>query len=507
MAAPEQLDKMALKLAKLDRKMVATPFSRRNSGKWAFFEDQQREGVLHAVHDIYNFAFAMHNDPLPAERKRPEEYLDRPGRISINHLRRWMEIWAVTYANEPTRVFFKDRERLDNSDPVVAALQELYRDADIDCVLSDVDKDLYLYANEILRPFWDEESNELVIHCHKSFDARVIPNRQNPRNPWATVLLGDEMEFGADGAWQKIPCAEIWTAETYRFLRGSEIIEQENLDSPPPLVHCFNSNPNLRTGYWLEALGIPLAALTVRMSEDGYGPLFEAILNQAIGMMQVFGAVQGGIEVGVKRAMHFPDPESGARAEYIQSGADLMGFIDGIKYIVDTIRESFGIPQSMLSVEVDASGAAIIQANGPIAEIRKARAKVFRNIERDLLRAILYVVRGRVDGIPATLDPEAYDVSVFYEPPQASASVQDMIAQETHDLDLGITTPAEILMRRRPDMFDDVEEAQKFIEENQERRMEGVKALTEAMGPFEPNPDPEDEKSDEPDIDETKEEE
>ncbi len=158
----------------------------------------------------------------------------------------------------------------------------------------------------------------------------------------------------------------------------------------------------------------------------------------------------------------------------------------------------------MLSVETDASGAAIIQANGPVAEIRKARAKVFRNIERDLLRAILYVVRGHVDGIPADIDPMAWDVSVYYEQPQASASVQDQIALENHDIDLGITTPAEVLMRRRPDAFDTLEDAQAFIDENQARRAESVKAMQSALGMDKPGDDEDDES--EPDVDDDDEE-
>lgn len=499
MPEPANLADQAITLAKADRGQQAHPFSRRSNGRWAFFDDQQREAVLRAVHDIYNYNFALHSDPMPAERKRPEEYQDRPGRLSINHLRRWLEVWAVTYASEPTRVFYRDRERVDASDGVVAALQELYRDADVDCILSDVDKDLYLYANEILRPYWDEDHQELVVHCHKAFDARVVPNRQNPAKPWATVLLGDELELGKDGAYERIPCAEIWLPNEFIYTRGSTIEEREALESPPPLVHCFNGNPNLRSGYWLEACGVPLAALTVRLSEDGYGPFFEALLMQAIGTLQVFGAVQGNIEMGPKRAMHFPDPDSGARAEYIQSGADLMGFQDGLKFLTDTIRESFGIPQSMLDVQTDASGAAIVQANGPVAEIRKARAKVFRNIERDLLRAILYVTRGRVDGIPADVDPMAWDVSVFYEEPQASASVQDQIALEVHDIDLGITTPAEVLMRRRPDAFDTIEDAQAFIDENQAKRAESIKSMQSALG-MEGQEEPE------PDVDEDEQE-
>lgn len=502
MPEPQNLANMALTLAKADRGQQAHPFSRRNNGRWAFFDDQQREAVLHAVHDIYNYNFALHGDPMPAERTRPEEYADRPGRLSINHMRRWLEIWAVTYGAEPSRVIYRDGERLGDSDPIVAAIQELYREADVDCVLADVDKDLYLYANEVLRPYWDEDHQELVIHTHKSFDVRVIPNRTNPRKPWATVLLGDDMELGQDGAYEKVPCAEVYLPGEWQYIKGSAIQEREALDIPPPLVHCFNANPTLRSGYWLEACGVPLAALTVRLSEDGYGPFFESLLMQAIGTMQIFGAVQGGVEIGPKRAMHFPDPESGARAEYIQSGADLMGFQDGLKFLMDTIRESFGIPQSMLSVETDASGAAIIQANGPVAEIRKARSKVFRTIERDLLRAVLYVTRGRVDGIPGDLDPQAYDVSVYYEQPQASASVQDQIALEDHDIELGITTPAEILMRRRPDAFDTVEDAQAFIQENQESRAESIKTMQDALGMGGPS----DNESDDPDLEEDEQE-
>jgi hypothetical protein len=450
-------------LATAPRGMPSNPFVRRNNGRWAYRNDQQRESMLAAIDDVLNDCWSLHEDPMPGEASRPEEYLTRPGRISVNHLRRWVETWSTTYAEAPVRVFFYNGERLRDG-PVLDALHALYRDAEVDAVLRRVDGDMRLFFNVVLRPWYDPDNEELVIHTYRAYDVRVVENRLNPQHPWATVVLGTEAELGRDGAYERVNVAEIYLPDEWLFVRGTTVVQRAPLPYNP-LVHCFDRLPTLRTGYWGHAAGIALAALNVRLNEDGYSQFFSSLLMQAVSQLVMYGGQpDADVVVGPGRVLR-ADVES--RIEYLSPGADLPGFRDGLEWLVRVIREVHGIPESMLDVQTQASGAAIVQANGPLTELRKARGQVFERIERDLLQSIVAVARGRVPGLPATLDPDSFDVSVNYVQPAASMSVQDSIAQEKHDLELGVLTAAEVLMRRHPDRFDSVAEADAWLAEQE----------------------------------------
>ena len=184
---------------------------------------------------------------------------------------------------------------------------------------------------------------------------------------------------------------------------------------------------------------------------------------QGFGVAQIFGQNAGeDLKIGPARVVKFSgDTDRRQGIEFASPNAPLLDRVEVVKALVESIRQAYGIPASMLDVSTDASGAAIVQANGPLAEIRRDRAKVFRRIETDLLRATLMVLSG--NGITGDTKPADWDVSVSYGKPQASASVQDRIAQEKHDLEIGLITPAELLMQRKPDSFDTVEEADEYL--------------------------------------------
>lgn len=84
--------------------------------------------------------------------------------------------------------------------------------------------------------------------------------------------------------------------------------------------------------------------------------------------------------------------------------------------------------------------------------------------------------------LPANLDPELFEVSVHYPEPKIVKSTQDQIQQDNFDLEHGITTRAEIYMRRHPDQFDSEDEAELFL-----RAREVMLAQNATEGGSEPN--------------------
>jgi hypothetical protein len=502
MAEPASLFDDAIKLAKMARGEAVQPFARRNNGKFAFHQMGQREGTLAAVHDIYNGMFGLYKDPQAATKTRPEEYNEQPGRMAINILKLFVDLLSVSYNDAPSRVYYRSGERVNADDPMVDALTEIHKNADYNQLLKMLDIYMRLFGNTVVRPVWDEDNRELVYHVHPGYCVRIVPNVKNPRRPWATILMGELPEMGNDGAQDKVHTAEVWLPDEFIFMKGSSIEARESLSDPEfrydfsPLVHCFDKPPFGGKGeYWVESPGWSLAQQNVRLNEDYFSQYGYAVLMQAIGVLVVKGNIEGELTIGPGRAVHFPDPDDMSGLSSLDQGAALTEFQESIQFFIDTLRESYGIPAQMLNADVDSSGAAIIQANAPIAELRDARQPIFDRIETELLRATLQELRGRAEGFDVGIDPMEWDVAVVYPDQHVAQSVQDAIAKDQHLISLGVLTPGEIAMREKPGQFDTPEEAEAWVAENQkqqaEKEMEDFKARAAVLGPDLDNSDDE----------------
>lgn len=161
-----------------------------------------------------------------------------------------------------------------------------------------------------------------------------------------------------------------------------------------------------------------------------------------------------------------------------------------MKEMVAMIRAAHGIPEGLLDVKTDSSGAAIVQAAAPLAEMREKRGKIFSRIERDLLRATIRVLAGRDKRVPLGIDATQYDVSVHYADAASSLTIDDKIKREQFLLQEGILTPGDIAVREFPDRWDDADAANEEIK----GRKEEQRAENEAAG-LDANGDPIQEKS------------
>ena len=459
-AAPPSLQ-AALNLAKGRRSHSNYPLITRD-GYVSYRENEMREGEVEAAYAVYLDRFG---DRLISPENRSSTSLT--GVMPINNLPRWLDLWSALYKTEPSRIFYRRGERVapDSQDSrIVEALQDRYRQAAIDEVMRETDNLLRLMGNVVMVPHFDEMADELVIHQYLSHRVRVVENRNNPARPHATVLLGTMRETQFDGSTSFVDIADIWSEDTYSRLVGESIVESiENVS--PPLVHCFDKRPTNESGYFVNCPGPLLADLAMRLINDGYSDLNYTALMQGFGVAQIFGQGVGeDLKVGPGRVVKFSgEADRRQGVEFASPNAPLLDRIEVVKALVEAIRNAYGIPASMLDVSTDASGAAIVQANGPLAEIRLARAVTFRRIETEFLRATLTVLAGRVGAIPSNINPMEWDVAVMYGKPQASASTTDKIAQEKHDLEAGIVTPAELLMQRKPDQFDTIADADAFL--------------------------------------------
>lgn len=476
MPPPLDVKKRALDEAKRGHSFAYNPFRRIDLGRV-----HSREAYLHAVvrvlsGDTYDFF-----EPMPGEPESDTKNgagRGRPGRIEVNHAYEWLNTLAATYSTAPTRTFFVDGAPVDPAeDPVIQAVVTAYGDSEIDRVLELVDFWLLAVGNVVARPLWDEDHGELVVHLYRSPQVRIVANDINPRRPWATILSGftQSAPEGAVILGQQLTRQEIFLPGEFIGLEGGREVESANV--APPLVHCFNQYPTNLRGYWTPCVGPALVHIDRIINNDLLGTMGYNVVMQGFSQAVAYGLdPTQAVTLGPGRVLSFsgsPDRKEGL--EYVAPNAPMLDASEVIDRMLSYVRRAHGIPDALLSANTDASGAAIVQANAPLAEYRSRRGKVFSRIERDMLRAAIAVMAGRADGVPAGIDPMRYDVSASFETPAGSLTVADKIARQKHLLELGVLTIGDIAVAEMPGKWTSAEEAEAALEEREQAKLQEPK--------------------------------
>ncbi len=456
----------AVEISKLKSALASTPFLRVNHGHIAMHDYAQREALMLAIEQVFRSDFSSHIDPMPAESFR--EAMHRPGELPLNPLPQWIKKWAALYTDPPERRYFYKKEEIIPKHPLWPAVETLakkFQETELNEVLRQTDEDLRKYGNTILRPYWCDEENEFLIHRYLSQHIRVIENQKNPRSPYATVLLGNTYENSINEKKSKIQRAEVWTKNRYAYIEDGNILSSESLSTTrPPLVHCFDKIPDNLSGYYILPVGATLANLWVRIKNDFLDQLGYVLLMQGHGTLVIQGIDDSKVEVGPGRAIQVPAGSDNESSVYYASPkisiADWQKVVFGI---IDQIRESVGIPDNLLQVRTGASGNAIIQANAPLAELRKDRAKIFRRIETNLLRTSIDVLQAHDFCWRWKTNPQDWDLSISYNQPPVNLSTTDKISEEKHLLEAGVIDSGDIAFSRYPDRWDSAQEARKEL--------------------------------------------
>lgn len=462
----------ALQMARSTIPLSAGGLLRRSQdGRLVFHDIQQRETLLREVNDIYNGNWWLNIDPMPGQPR--QEAIEQPGQIRLQYLRSWTDTLATTYQQEPIRTFRFKKEPLPEGDKRLEALQAAYDEMDVDVALEKIDRFMYLFGNVATRITYNPRLERLDLHIFPSFQTRVVDDPLTPASPIVTVLLGTILERDRFGAASRVETAEIWVEPNEEFPRGQfrrigvDAVPWEPLVTQrPPLIHFANEKQDNETGFFVRSLGIVLARLNVAINEDYLNQLGYTMLMQAHGQMQIFGLEPGKkIEIGPARAVSFSgDPTLRQGIEYANAGADLGGIQDTIRMLIDEIQTVYRIPVRVVEAGEGESGKAKIEARAPTMEARIQRIKLFRKPETDLMRSTLDMERTfRGLAVPGKLTD--YDVVVTFAKPAIAVTADEAMKQEDHDIKLGLVEPAELLMRRRPDEFDSVEEAREHLAE------------------------------------------
>lgn len=479
MPEPANLQEQIRVLAAIPRQNQGSRLLRANDGRWwatlgnngrLWVRDiETRESLLYDVYEIINGLWGFHIDPMPGEDAT--ESMKKPGQLRLQHARKWLQTRSATYKSELRRKFLFNGVELPADAPEVVALHQAYDEMQLDLALQGIDFAMQAYGNVVARVHWDVDTSRPVLHRYPAYRVRAVENSANPRYPWALLLMGQRTERDNAMRANLVDVGEVWTASgMFAEIIGGRVGAYSPIETQrPPLAVFADSLQDNESGFFVDALGVPLARLNVVLNEDLWTPFGNTLLMQGFGQWIGYNlGKKTQFELGPNRMMAVDsNPENPARVENIQPNAPLSDIREAIDRIMREIRFVYDVPESEFEAVTEAaSGKVIVEARMPTLERREERLKIFRQPENELMRATLDVL-STYAGLKLRGKLSAYSVSVMFERVEAGMSVTDRIAQEKHDLDLGLTSPAELLMKRQPDRFKTIEQAQAELDRRQ----------------------------------------
>lgn len=478
------LEEQVTTLATAGRAIPKNPFGRAPETNRVTYADMQvREGNLLAVLEVYDQKLGLHAELFEGQQDSGTiETDDCLGRIDITYLNTYADKLAGLYAiQEPKRTYFYKGEEVAFDSPqaaIVERLEGVYEEGGVNETLRLSDVYAVLCGNCAIQSYYDSKRKRVIFNLYPSPYVRVAENTEDPSMPEGVVLWGCDYERASTDGFARaevVSTANAWRMDgdsvQFARFRGERINggwqRLAALDRIP-VTHVFDAKPEPRTGYYIPSRGMLLCSQTMVLNNDYLATLGQACIMQGFSVMVVKG-LRGDAKlvVGPSRPIRFDDPDSDLDQDvyFAQPSAPIAEMLDTIRGLIAEVERSHGIPAAALSVESDASGAAIIQANGPLAEIRNMRKPLFRPVETQLLRNTLAVLNAFEEGFDCG-DPDDWRVYVDYERANASASVQETVTLDQHLVSIGALSPAEIAMREKPGAFATLEEAQAYVAAN-----------------------------------------
>jgi len=449
------------------KEMVSTPiaqplknaFARSRQGEFWFHQSDTREQLYQSIHSIAQGDFHWEVDPLG--RESVSEAINRPGSVTWSPLTAWVSAWSALYTYAPRRQFLYAGQPV--SEDVSAWIDNQYALARVDESLRMTDMWLRLYGNVLLRPLWHR--GQLVLHVVRPPYYRVVEDPLDPSRPLVTVILGraDDAEHSAD----------VITHDGMVGYYDGRMDWIEHPDSDRLVVHCADRVQTTSDGYWVRPVGLQLANLIVRIKNDYIDQLGYNLAMQGHGQLVITGPgiKTSDMQIGPGHALQLGE---GGTAGFISPNAPIAQWRDTIMMLVSMAREQASIPEAMLHARASASGAAIVAANAPIAEVRAQRELVFSGIERRLLHSILAASGGEAPFAVGALSE--WEIDITYDDPTL-AVMQSDLAREQWLYDIGVQDEADIMMREQPTHYATRQQA---LDDFAARNADRAKAVAQA---------------------------
>lgn len=431
-------------------------------------------------HSAFSYTMFQGHQTRYLDRHEDEtvnEFLDRPGKATLNVTRLVIDALSKLYHKPPLREF-----KAEEGTPEAAAqehlserLAEVWGNKLFNQTMIHVDKMTRLLGTVAVRPIYDPDiPGKVRPWVFMSHQLRVIPD---PLRPWRPAAVIERVHPFENMKRRGQLNVNVWTDRHVVNISGQEVTVEEHQLGRIPHVFCrddlsFNS-------YFVEGRGRDLCEPNAVMNND-LTDLEEIKQMQGFAVMQIVNPSEDDIRISPRTVVRFDDQdkETPYGVEFKTPEAPLDELRNGISNQIKDILMVNNVPVAALGAQIDKrslSGTAIRAAMQPITDDLEERERIFEPIEADLADSILRVVArheqgftyqepvqeaivtegGGSESVTAWVVPDGRKVAfdVKYKPLSFPSDTRDQIAQDDFDIAQGMETPASIMRRRDPDAY------------------------------------------------------
>lgn len=401
--------------------------------------------------------------------EEPEDFLDRPRKRTINITKRLINVKSQLYSDAPVR-----RLSGDFNDKAKKKLEESWSNPLFNSTMLMVDRLTRLLGTVAVRPFYDDEQpGSIRLWVFPSYKLRVIPD---PRKPWKPLAVIERHQpFMPHGR----VC--VWTNKHLLELERSEC--ELTPHSMGRIPHTFFQDMLSFDSFFVPGEGLDICDANATIN-DKMSDLNEVIQMQGFSAMEAVNPDDDKPKVGPRRVTVFRPSGSDIPfgINFKNPNAPIAELREDINNDIRNVFQQAGVPEQMSIAgrTRNLSGFAIRLLLRPITEENQMRAGLFLPKELDLADNILRVLNE--NGEKVDYDKKGVPLQVFYAEPDFPTDTNEQIAKEEHEVALGITTPAELLLKRDPQRFKSIEDATEQWKKNVETNLNsGIPTIQTAI--------------------------
>lgn len=395
--------------------------------KLDFYNDEQAQYIVDQIQRTYSGKQAQENI-VP---------------VSVNVMKKIIRALAMVYIQDASRAL------VNGTQADAAILARIEDEAALPTRMKLANRYSKLCGTILLRPVWRNNRMDLDVLTPDVLD----------------VVTGDTCEdlkavvvthAPATGRRDEVE-RTVWTAETVERLnyRGITISSEPNPYGCLPFVPVFSTAPT--SEFWQAGasdLVLVQEAINARLSD-----LFYTLRFQSFGVGYVKGAK-------VKTARH-DALESGPGSVFLlPEGADL-GFaapnapieqsLAAIEFLIKQAAVTNGLSAASVSTEPsEESGISKIVSNSELLELRRDDVALFARYEDQLFQLFRTVWNTHNPDDPMS---ESAVLRVDFHEPTPTTTPLERLKEQQSLLEMGLTSPVDILIERNPDLSRDAAKA------------------------------------------------
>lgn len=387
------------------------------------------------------------------EAESAEEFVDRPGKATLNLTALVISILSKLYQKPPTRTF----DEVVTPEEIRAALRLIWGNPLFNLTMIEADRLTRLLGTIAVRPFYDEAlPGKIRPWLFLSHQLRVIPDSVSPWKPAAVIervqpFRNQSTKFVWTDRWFAIVRGEGW--------RNIEI-QGHGLGRIP---HAFLRDSMSFTSFFVEGRGRVLCDPNTHIN-NRLTDLHEIEALQGFSVMEAINPEQETVSLGPREVIVFRtnNAEIPAGVNFKNPGAPIGELRASIEADVRNVLRDNSVPDAALGAAIQQrqlSGAAIRAAMAPIFEDLDGRGRLFSVYELDIADSALRVRREHDKTFAYDHETQRPLFSTLYEKPTVPMDTAEQVKRDDFDISHGMQAPADLMFQRFPERYKTREEA------------------------------------------------